>query len=87
MRNSRMMPYRCYFTVYRHEEQRMRRSIRSKQCDLFAVPATAPLSIAGTMRANLVSLLGALLLEVWSTQRPEVITAEKEQDHEHKNNG
>jgi hypothetical protein len=82
-----MMPYRCHFTVSRHEEQRMRRSIRSKQRDLFAVPATAPLSIPGTMRAGLVSLLGALLLEVLSNQHQEVIAAEKEPDHEHENNG
>jgi hypothetical protein len=60
----------------------MRRPIRSTQSDLFAAPATAPLSLPGTTRAELVSLLGALLLEVMCHQQPKLITAEKESDHE-----
>jgi hypothetical protein len=60
----------------------MRRPIRSKQCDLFSAPATAPLLLPGTTRAELVSLLGALLLEVMSYQKPKLITAEKESNHE-----
>ncbi len=42
MQDARILPYRGCFTVYRHEEPRMRRPIRSKQRDLFAAPATAP---------------------------------------------
>jgi hypothetical protein len=58
----------------------MRRPIRSKQHDLFAVRAAAPpLSL---MRSELVSLLSALLLEVISHQRLRVHRAQQEPCHE-----
>jgi hypothetical protein len=75
------MAYRCCFAVYRHEEQRMKRPIGSEQSDLFFARATLPQSLPAVMRAELVSLLSALLLEVISPQQ-HIITARKEVDHE-----
>lgn len=60
----------------------MRRPIRSKQRDLFAVPATAPLALPVVMRAELVSLLGALLSEVISYRRSHAHRAQQESCHE-----
>lgn len=65
----------------------MRRAIRSKQFDLFVLPATPPLSLRPAMRDELVCLLRALLLEVMSHQQSqavtaEAVTAEKEPNHE-----
>jgi hypothetical protein len=61
----------------------MRRPIRSKQHDLFAVRAAAPpLSLPVVMRSELVSLLSALLLEVISHQRLRVHRAQQEPCHE-----
>jgi hypothetical protein len=68
--------------VYRHEEPRMRRSIRSKQCDLFAAPAIAPLTLPVVMRPKLVSLLSALLLEAISHRRSQAHRAQQEACHE-----
>ena len=76
------MRYRCYFAVYRHEEQRMRRSIWSKPGDLFAAPPTEPLSLPGVTRVELVSLLSALLWEVISHQRFQTRSAQQEPCHE-----
>jgi hypothetical protein len=64
----------------------MRRPIRSKQRDLFAAPATAPLSLPVVMRSEVVSLLSALLLEVISHRRSQAHRARQEpcdeqQDH------
>lgn len=75
------MPY-CCFAVYQHEEQCMRRPIRSEQPDLFSVPATPPLLLPAEMRATLVSLVGALLLDAIGQQRTEIIETAKEPDHE-----
>ena len=63
----------------------MRRPIRPKQSDLFAVSAAVPLSLPGATRAELVSLLSALLLEVMFHQQPKLITAEEESNHEQQN--
>jgi hypothetical protein len=82
MQDARVQPYRRYFTAYRHEELRMRRRIRTKQHDLFAVVAAAPLSLPVVMRSELVSLLSALLLEVVSHQRSHVHRAHQEPCHE-----
>ena len=60
----------------------MRRSIQSKQCDLFTAPGITPQIFAAEMRIGLVSLLSALLLEVISGQYLELITAAEEQDSE-----
>jgi hypothetical protein len=60
----------------------MRRPIRSKQCDLFAAPATAPLSLPVVMRSELVSLLSALLFEVISHRRSQAHRAQQEPCHE-----
>ena len=60
----------------------MRRPIRSKQCDLFAAPAAAPLSLPVVMRSELVSLLSALLFEVISHRRSQAHRAQQEPCHE-----
>lgn len=60
----------------------MRRPIRSKQRDLFAAPATSPLSLPVVMRSELVSLLTALLLEVVSHRRSQAHRAQQEPCHE-----
>lgn len=54
----------------------MRRAIRSKQFDLFVLPATPPLSLRAAMRDELVCLLRALLLEVMSHHQSQAVTAE-----------
>ena len=60
----------------------MSRPIRSKQCVLFAAPATAPLSLPVVMRSELVSLLSALLFEVISHRRSQAHRAQQEPCHE-----
>jgi hypothetical protein len=60
----------------------MRRTIQSKQCDLFAAPDITPQIFSAEMHIGLVSLLSALLLEVISGQYLELITAVEEQDSE-----
>ena len=61
----------------------MRRSIQSKQCNLFAAPDITPQIFAAEMRIRLADLLSALLLEVMSGQYPELTTtAVQEQDDE-----
>jgi hypothetical protein len=80
------MTYGYRFAVFRGEGQGMRRPIRPKQRDLFAVPATGPLSLPGQMRAEAVGLLKALLLEVISHQRSQLHSVQQEpcreqQDH------
>jgi hypothetical protein len=82
MQDARILPYRGCFAVYRHEEPRMRRPIRSKQRDLFATPVTAPLSLPVVMRSELVSLLSALLMEVISHRRSQAHRAQQEPCHE-----
>ncbi len=56
----------------------MRQSIQSKQCNLFAAPDPTPQMLTAEYRLELVSLLGALLLEVMSGQCIELITAVEE---------
>jgi hypothetical protein len=56
--------------------------IRSKQSDLFAEPVPTPTDLPATMRPDLVSLLCALMLEVISEQRSQMIAAQKEAAHE-----
>ena len=82
IRNVASTSYRCSVAVYRRGEERMRRSIQSKQCDLFAAPDITPRIFAAEMRIGLVSLLSALLLEVISGQYLGLITAVEEQDSE-----
>ena len=67
IRNVASTSYRCSVAVYRRGEERMRRSIQSKQCDLFAAPDITP---------------QILLLEVISGQYLGLITAVEEQDSE-----
>jgi hypothetical protein len=73
------MPYRCSSPRIGVGE-RMRRPIQSKQYGLFAAPDTKPQMFAVEMRIELVSLLGALLLEVISGQFLKVNTAVEEQE-------
>jgi hypothetical protein len=82
MQYARLLPYRGCFAVYRHEEPRMRQPIRSKQRDLFAAPATAPMPLPVVIRSELVSLLNALLLEVISHRRSQAHRAQQEPCHE-----
>ncbi len=61
----------------------MRRPTRSKQSDLFSVPAAIlPLTLPASMRADLASLISALLLEVLSHPHLQPVTAHQEPDHE-----
>jgi hypothetical protein len=60
----------------------MRRRIRSKQRDLFAAPATAPLALPAVMHDELASLLSALLLEVIAHRRSQALRAQPEPYHE-----
>ena len=57
----------------------MRRAARSRQFDLFNTPTSTPLSAPRAVRAELVSLLCALLLEVMPPQQSQPITAKEEQ--------
>jgi len=82
MQDARILPYRGCFAVNRNKEPRMRRPIRSKQCDLFAAPATAPLSLPVVMRSKLVSMLSAVLLAVISYRRLQARGARQEPCHE-----
>lgn len=74
--------YRRPVAVYRRREERMRRSIQSKQCNLFSAPDIEPEIFTEEMRIRLVGLLSALLLEVISGQPVELTTAVEEQDSE-----
>ena len=56
----------------------MRRPARSKQFDLFNTPTSTPLSAPQAVRAELVSLLCALLLEVLPRRQSQPITPEQE---------
>ena len=59
----------------------MRRSIRSEQRYLFAVAATVTMSLPVAIRSKLVSLLGALLLEVISHRRSPARRVQREHRH------
>jgi hypothetical protein len=59
----------------------MRRPIRSEQRDLFAAPATAPLSLPVATRTELICLLGALLSEVIVHQRLPARRTRREHRH------
>ena len=82
LRDVESSSYRCSVAGYRRGEERMRRSIQLKQCNLFAAPDITPQIFAAEMRIRLVDLLSALLLEVISGQYPELTTAVEEQDSE-----
>ena len=56
----------------------MRRAARAKQFDLFNTPANTPLSASQALRAELVSLLRALLLEVVPARECRPIITEEE---------
>jgi hypothetical protein len=56
----------------------MKRAARSRQSDLFNVATHTPLSAPQAVRAEVLSLLCALLLEVMPQQQPEPITPEEE---------
>lgn len=60
----------------------MRRSIQSKQCNLFAAPDITSQIFAADLRIRLVDLLSALLHEVILGQYSELTTAVEEQDSE-----
>lgn len=60
----------------------MRRPIRLKPSDLFSAPASLPVSLPTGIRAELVNLLSALLLEVMSHRQHNTNTGQLEAAHE-----
>jgi hypothetical protein len=72
------LPYRFSFALYQTREKCMRRPAGSRQIDLFNTPTSTPLCAAQAVRAELVGLLCALLLEVLPPRQSQPITLEEE---------
>jgi TATA-binding protein-associated factor Taf7 len=70
------MSYRLFFPLRHYKEERMRRRARPKQSDLFESPAEISMLLPARMRAEVVSLICALLMEVASQEQFETITRE-----------
>jgi hypothetical protein len=78
------LSYRLFFPLRHYKEKRMRRRARPKQSDLFESPAEISVLLRPHMRAEVASLVCALLMEVASQEQSETTTQEgskHEQDH------
>jgi hypothetical protein len=71
--------YRFSSASPQHKEKIMKRATWARQFDLFNTPTRTPLSAPQAVRAEVLSLLCALLLEVVPPRQPHPITGKEEQ--------